>query len=129
MLADMKLRKAHMVIVLDEFGGTAGLVTMEDLLEEIVGQIEDEYDKPRRTSGPVAAGTVTFPGDAALAEVNEKCGLQLASDDYTTIGGYLFGALGRLPKPGDTVKVKGGAFEIAAMDERRIAEARFRAGG
>ena len=128
-LADMKLRKAHMVIVLDEFGGTAGLVTMEDLLEEIVGQIEDEYDKPRRTSGPVAAGTVTFPGDAALAEVNEKCGLQLASDDYTTIGGYLFGALGRLPKPGDTVKVKGGAFEIAAMDERRIAEARFRAGG
>jgi len=128
-LADMKLRKAHMVIVLDEFGGTAGLVTMEDLLEEIVGQIEDEYDKPRRTSGPVAAGAITFPGDAALAEVNEKCGLQLASEDYATIGGYLFGALGRLPKPGDTVKVKGGTFEIAAMDARRIAEARFRAGG
>ena len=126
-LADMKLRKAHMVIVLDEFGGTAGLVTMEDLLEEIVGQIEDEYDKPRRTSGPVAAGAITFPGDAALAEVNEKCGLQLASADYATIGGYLFGALGRLPKPGDTVKVKGGTFEIAAMDARRIAEARFRA--
>ena len=61
--------------------------------------------------------------------MNEKCGLQLASEDYTTIGGYLFGALGRLPKPGDTVKVKGGAFEIAAMDARRIAEARFRAGG
>jgi CBS domain containing-hemolysin-like protein len=128
-LADMKLRKAHMVIVLDEFGGTAGLVTMEDLLEEIVGQIEDEYDKPRRASGPVAAGTVTFPGDATLAEVNEKCGLQLASEDYTTIGGYLFGALGRLPKAGDVVKLKGGAFEIAAMDGRRVAEARFRVGG
>ncbi|MBI4543501.1 MAG: HlyC/CorC family transporter [Gemmatimonadetes bacterium] len=127
-LADMKLLKVHMVIVLDEFGGTAGLVTMEDLLEEIVGQIEDEYDRPGRKLPPVSAGTTTLAGAASLAEVNERCGLILRSDDYTTLGGYLFGALGRLPKVGDRVPVKGGVFEISAMDGRRVAETRFRAG-
>jgi putative hemolysin len=127
-LADMKLKKTHMVIVLDEFGGTAGLVTMEDLLEEIVGQIEDEYDRPARVSGPVAAGKMVFAGGATLAEVNERLGLSLASEDYSTLGGYLFGVLGRLPKVGDRVGVKGGEFEVTAMDGRRIAEACFKAG-
>ncbi len=125
-LADMKVRKAHMVIVLDEFGGTAGLVTMEDLLEEIVGQIEDEYDRPPRTSGGTGTAPV-FAGAAPLAEVNARSGLSLDSEDYTTLGGYLFGALGRLPKAGDRVKVKGGEFEVTAMEGRRIAEARFNA--
>jgi CBS domain containing-hemolysin-like protein len=128
-LADMKLRKVHMVIVLDEFGGTAGLVTMEDLLEEIVGQIEDEYDRPRVSTAAPAAGAAPppalFPGYAAHGEVNEKCALALASGDYTTLGGFLFGALGRLPRVGDRVQVKGGAFEVVAMDGRRIGEARF----
>ena len=125
-LADMKRRKEHMVIVLDEFGGTAGLVTMEDLLEEIVGQIEDEYDRPEGASQAAAAqGTVVFPGSAELTEVNMRASLALESDDYTTLGGYLFGALGRLPKPGDRVELKGGAFEVTAMDGRRVAEVRF----
>ena len=125
-LADMKLGKTHMAIVLDEFGGTAGLVTMEDLLEEIVGQIEDEYDRPKRPSAPGAArDAATFPGGAALADVGERCGVVLASEDYTTLGGFLFGRLGRLPKVGDRVRVKGGSFEITAMDGRRVAEARF----
>jgi CBS domain containing-hemolysin-like protein len=127
-LADMKLRKAHMVIVLDEFGGTAGLVTMEDLLEEIVGQIEDEYD--RAAPGPAAApqGAGRFPGSASLDEVNERCSLSLYSDDYGTLGGFLFGALGRLPKVGDVVKLPGGqgSFEVTAMDGRRVGEALFR---
>jgi CBS domain containing-hemolysin-like protein len=124
-LADMKLRKAHLLIVLDEFGGTAGLVTMEDLLEEIVGQIEDEYDRP--VKGPVAApaGGAVFPGAATLEEVNERCGLALHSDAYTTLGGLLFGTLGRLPQIGDVVQVQGGSFEVTAMEGRRVAEARF----
>jgi CBS domain containing-hemolysin-like protein len=134
-LADMKLRKAHMVIVLDEFGGTAGLVTMEDLLEEIVGQIEDEYDQardrlPRGSSAmppPKEIGTATFPGGAELADVAERLHLSVASGDYTTLGGYLFGELGRLPKVGDLVSVNGGVFEVTAMDGRRVAEARFTA--
>jgi CBS domain containing-hemolysin-like protein len=125
-LADMKLRKTHMAIVLDEFGGTAGLVTMEDLLEEIVGQIEDEYDRPRRPSTAGPGGAQTFAGSTPLADVNEKCGLQLSSGDYTTIGGFLFGQLGRLPAPGDRVSVSGGAFEVTAMEGRRVAEVAFR---
>ena len=129
-LADMKLRKAHMVIILDEFGGTAGLVTMEDLLEEIVGQIEDEYDRPRTSLAASSPGgsNAVFPGGAELSEVGEKTGLALVSEDYTTLGGFLFGALGRLPKVGDRIDVKGGAFEVTAMDGRRIAEARFLTG-
>jgi len=64
-------------------------------------------------------------GGLSLAEVNARCGLALASDDYATLGGYLFGRLGRLPKTGDRVEVDGGAFEITAMDGRRVGEARF----
>jgi len=125
-LADMKLLKVHMAIVLDEFGGTAGLVTMEDLLEEIVGQIEDEYDRPaRRPAAPAPAGTTTFGGSDALADVNQRLGLVRAQDDYSTLGGYLFGSLGRLPKVGDRVAVEGGVFEITAMDGRRVGEARY----
>jgi len=126
-LADMKLMRVHMVIVLDEFGGTAGLVTMEDLLEEIVGQIYDEYDRPaaQRPSGAALPPGAALPGNLSLDEVGARCGLALASADYTTLGGYLFGKLGRLPKAGDRVPVDGGAFEVVAMDGRRIAEARY----
>jgi len=124
-LADMKLLKVHLAIVLDEFGGTAGLVTMEDLLEEIVGQIEDEYDRPRRAPRAAAAGAASCAGSEALSDVNQRLGLNLSSDDYTTLGGYLFGALGRLPKVGDRVPVKGGTFEIVGMDGRRVGEVRF----
>ncbi len=126
-LADMKLKSVHMVIVLDEFGGTAGLVTMEDLLEEIVGQIYDEYDRPAelRPSGAPFPPGAALAGGLDLAEVNARCGLSLASEDYSTLGGYLFGRLGRLPKVGDRVDVDGGAFEITAMDGRRVGEARF----
>ncbi|MDP3774891.1 MAG: hemolysin family protein [Gemmatimonadales bacterium] len=124
-LADMKLLKTHLVIVLDEYGGTAGLVTMEDLLEEIVGPIEDEYDRPRRAAAPAAAGSTTFAGDAALTDVSERGGVRLESDDYSTLGGYLFGALGRLPKVGDRIEVEGGVFEVTTMDGRRVAEAKL----
>lgn len=124
-LADMKLLKVHMAIVLDEFGGTAGLVTMEDLLEEIVGQIEDEYDRPGTAPRNSSAGTATCPGSEPLDDVNARLGLGLSSEDYTTLGGFLFGALGRLPKVGDRIPVKGGAFEITVMDGRRVGEARF----
>jgi CBS domain containing-hemolysin-like protein len=127
-LADMKLLKVHMAIVLDEFGGTAGLVTMEDLLEEIVGQIEDEHDRPGRASRATPAAAALCAGGEALDEVNLRLGLVLASHDYTTLGGYLFGALGRLPKVGDRVAVKGGTFEITTMEGRRVGEARFEMG-
>jgi magnesium and cobalt exporter, CNNM family len=135
-LADMKRQKVHLAIVLDEFGGTAGLVTMEDLLEEIVGQIYDEYDRPpaapplaRRAAGgggPSGAGDAApvIAGATEIKDVNEAYGLALDEGDYTTIGGLLFGALGRLPKVGDQVKLPGAMFEVLEMDGRRVGKIR-----
>ena len=138
-LADMKRQKVHLAIVLDEFGGTAGLVTMEDLLEEIVGQIYDEYDRPPAAGaapgggGSLAAGAEpaarVIPGAAEIREVNELYGLHLDDADYTTIGGLLFGVLGRLPKIGDQVKLPGAMFEILEMDARRVGKVRVTPGG
>jgi CBS domain containing-hemolysin-like protein len=127
-LADMKRQKSHLAIVLDEFGGTAGLVTMEDLLEEIVGQIYDEYDRPtgepRAAPGVAAAGATQLSGATPIRDVNSALGLELDERDYATIGGYLFGVLGRLPAVGDQVAVKGAVFEIVAMDGRRVGAVR-----
>ncbi len=125
-LTDMKRQKVHLAIVLDEFGGTAGLVTMEDLLEEIVGPIYDEYDRPTAPSpkGASAGGTPVIAGGTEIRDVNRQFGLNLDDADYTTIGGLLFGTLGRLPKVGDRVTVSGAAFEIVEMDGRRVGKAR-----
>src|SRR5256884_5218836 len=105
----MKRQKIHLAIVLDEFGGTAGLVTMEDLLEEIVGPIYDEYDQPSgelRVAPPGAAPLIS--GATPLRDVNRVFGLELDEQDYTTIGGVLFRAIGRLPQGGDQAAVQGG---------------------
>src|SRR6266511_350551 len=130
-LADMKRQKIHLAIVLDEFGGTAGLVTMEDLLEEIVGQIYDEYDQtPAPAPGTVASsggaggGVPILAGSAEISDVNRVLKLHLDDADYTTIGGLLFGRLGRLPKVGDRVNLQGATFEILEMDGRRVGRVR-----
>ncbi len=128
-LTDMKRQKVHLAIVLDEFGGTAGLVTMEDLLEEIVGPIYDEYDRPPSGApapkgAPGAGGTPLIDGGTEIRDVNRQFGLKLDDADYTTIGGLLFGTLGRLPKVGDRITVGGAAFEIVEMDGRRVGRAR-----
>jgi len=126
-LTDMKRQKVHLAIVLDEFGGTAGLVTMEDLLEEIVGPIYDEYDRPAAPSpkgAAAAGGTPVIAGGMEIRDVNRQFGLNLDDADYTTIGGLLFGTLGRLPKVGDRVTVSGASFEIVEMDGRRVGKVR-----
>jgi CBS domain containing-hemolysin-like protein len=119
-LADFKRLKEHMAIVLDEYGGTAGLVTMEDLLEEIVGEILDEYDEPLENPERESPDLVIVPGGTNINELNERFGLDVSNDDYTTIGGYIFGALGRLPVAGDRVTSGGAVFTVRAMDGRRI---------
>jgi len=119
-LSDFKRRKEHMAVVLDEFGGTAGIVTMEDLLEEIVGEILDEYDEPEQHATTTSSGETILPGETHVAEVNEQFGLDLSEEDYTTIGGFVFGALGRLPVVGDRVSAKGASFDVREMEGRRI---------
>ncbi|MEE8360627.1 MAG: hemolysin family protein, partial [Gemmatimonadales bacterium] len=126
-LADMKRLKTHLAIVLDEYGGTAGIVTMEDVLEEIVGEIYDEHD-PAHDTAPDASHAAHIDGAMAISDFNEETGLKLSDSDYTTIGGYVFGELGRLPKVGDRVKVDGGVLEVAEMEGRRVSAVRL-AGG
>ena len=121
-LADFKRRKEHLAIVLDEYGGTAGMVTMEDLLEEIVGEILDEYDDPLTASAadPASAGAHLVPGDANIRELNEELGVTIPEEDYTTVGGFVFGQLGRLPVVGDRVSIPGAHFTVRTMDGRRV---------
>jgi CBS domain containing-hemolysin-like protein len=120
-LADFKKRKEHMAVVLDEYGGTAGLVTMEDLLEEIVGEILDEYDDAEEVRPAHAAGgEMLVAGAMTVREVNEMYTLSVPEEDYTTLGGYVFGVLGRLPVVGDRVTGGGAMFVVRAMEGRRI---------
>jgi CBS domain containing-hemolysin-like protein len=120
-LADFKRLKEHLAIVLDEYGGTAGVVTMEDLLEEIVGEILDEYDEGAEPQ-PLSAksGELVVQGSMDIDEFNELFGLVVPEREYTTVGGYVFGLLGRLPVVGDRVNGGGATFVVREMDGRRI---------
>src|SRR5215216_6359006 len=119
-LADFKRLKEHIAVVLDEYGGTAGIVTMEDLLEEIVGEILDEYDESEVLPAPDPDADVLIPGATNLGELNERFGLEVPDEEYSTIGGFIFGALGRLPVVGDRVTASHAVFTVRAMDGRRI---------
>jgi CBS domain containing-hemolysin-like protein len=124
-LADMKRLKTHLAVVLDEYGGTAGLVTMEDLLEEIVGPIFDEYDPQDRAAG--GDGAARLDGAMPITEFNSKFDASIDDADYTTLGGYVFGQLGRLPRPGDRVAAGSHTFEVVEMDGRRVKSLRHQA--
>jgi CBS domain containing-hemolysin-like protein len=123
-LADMKRLKVHLAIVLDEYGGTAGLVTMEDLLEEIVGPIFDEHDLTQERPRPVE-GAPLVDGAMPITDFNSDYDTSLDDTDYTTLGGYVFGLLGRLPRVGDRVTVGAHTFEVAEMDGRRVKSLRI----
>jgi CBS domain containing-hemolysin-like protein len=121
LLAELRTRNVHLAIVIDEFGGTEGLVTLEDLLEEIVGEIYDEYDvaEPEFTTTP--EGDVLIDGGTSIDEVNEMFGMSLTSEDFDTIGGYIFGTLGRVPNIGDEVHVDdSGDLRVEGTEERRV---------
>ena len=119
-LSDFKRLKEHMAIVLDEYGGTAGIVTMEDLLEEIVGEILDEYDESEPPPPLSGTGETCVAGATHIGELNERFGLAVPDEAYTTIGGFVFGSLGRLPLVGDRVTAGGAVFTVREMERRRI---------
>src|ERR1700692_3083721 len=119
-LDDLRKTRAHMAVVLDEYGGTAGIVTMEDLVEEVVGDIADEYDFASRES-IVTDGVLELAGSLSLIDVRSDYRIQIPDGDWTTLGGYAFAKLGRLPRMGDRIPIPGGEMEVVAMDGRRIA--------
>lgn len=120
LLREMQQEGEHMAVVVDEFGGTAGMVTIEDVLEEIVGEIEDETDVESSGIVVMADGRIHLHGGVAISEVNERFGLSLPEDDYTTIAGFVLGRLGRVPRVGDEIRARGGSLKVTAMHRRRI---------
>jgi putative hemolysin len=122
-LDDLRRSRAHMAIVLDEYGGTAGIVTMEDLVEQVIGDIADEYDPATRTSLE-SDGVLELAGTLSLIDVRSDYTLAIPEGDWTTIGGFAFGKLGRVPRIGDRVTFPGGELEVIAMDGRRVAALR-----
>jgi len=127
-LDDLRKTRAHMAVVLDEYGGTAGIVTMEDLVEEVVGDIADEYDFASRES-IVTDGVLELAGSLSLIDVRSDYRIQIPEGDWTTLGGYAFAKLGRLPRMGDRIPIPGGEKEGVAMDGRRIAALRIHRAG
>jgi len=126
LIPDMRRRRAKMVIVVDEFGGTAGLATLEDLIEEIIGEIQDEHEEDEPDDfHEVGGGILRIWGGVSLRDTNERLDLDLPEDDYDTIGGFVFGALNRLPVVGDETPVPGGVLRVVKMKGRRIEYLRF----
>jgi len=123
-LDDLRRTRAQMAVVLDEYGGTAGIVTMEDLIEEVVGDIADEYDFASRTA-VMTDGVLELAGSLSLVDVRSDYGLRIPEGDWSTLGGYAFGRVGRVPKIGDRVPFPGGELEVIAMDGRRVAGLRI----
>ncbi len=116
----------HMAIVLDEFGGTAGLVTLEDLLEEIVGEVSDPFDANDPDFEALPDGSVLIDGLTLIDEVNQQLDLSLQDPDYDTIAGYVLGRLGRIPEIADSVEANGLRLKVEEMDGLRIARLSLR---
>ena len=120
-LAQFRRERVQLAIVVDEFGGTAGLVTLEDVIEELVGEVQDEFDREApmlREEG----GVYLINGLMTLNELRERLGLDLTEEPYDTVGGMIFGRLGRLAQVADSVDIEGYRFTVTAIDGRRVAQ-------
>ncbi|WP_442788501.1 hemolysin family protein [Dactylosporangium sp. NBC_01737] len=116
-LSEMRREGHHLAVVMDEYGGTAGIVTLEDLIEELVGEIHDEYDAP-----PEAADeSAEVDGRLNLADLAERTGLALPTGPYETVAGFVMARLGRLPRMGDEVRHDGWHLHVATVEGRRVA--------
>ena len=131
LLEDFRRQKVHMAIVVDEFGGTSGLVTMEDLLEEIVGEINDEYDDDEQLYTKHPDGTFTFDGKISILDflrvvkVANYEDIIKETDEAETLGGLLLEIKQDFPSVGEVIKVEGHAFKIIEMGRRRISKVLF----
>jgi putative hemolysin len=119
-LLEMRRKHTHMAVVNDEFGNTAGIITLEDIIESLIGEIQDEFDKPLHDFQKVDKNTYIVDGLAGIDAVQKKFNLPLKGMGYTTIGGLVFGLLGRQPKVNDKVQLGGTVLEVKALERRRI---------
>ncbi len=122
LLAEMRARKTHMAVVVDEFGGTDGIATLEDLLEEIVGEIYDEHDDAEAGLEVASDGSVGLDGGVSFEDLLSGLGISdhEGAEEYDTVAGYVIGSLGRIPEPGDRVPLGEARLEVAELVERRI---------
>ena len=123
LLHELQRRKVHIAIVLDEYGGTAGLVTIEDLIEEIVGEIQDEYDVEEPLIVRLSDEAARVDGRADVDDLSELFDIQLAledDDEYDTVGGLIYHRIGGVPKPGNQVRVDGLTLTVETTDGRRV---------
>jgi CBS domain containing-hemolysin-like protein len=121
LLKRFRTARQHIAIVMDEYGGTGGLVTLEDLLEEIVGEVSDPFDRTVPAFLVQPDGSIVIDGMTLIEEVNERLGLDLSDPHYDTIAGFVLGKLGRIPQVNDTVETNGVRIRVDAMDGLRIA--------
>ena len=122
-LDDLRRDRAHLAVVLDEYGGTAGIVALEDLIEEVIGDINDEYDSATRDAVE-ANGVLELAGSMSVVDAREEYRLPIPEGEWSTLGGFVFSELGRLARMGDRVAFPGGQLEVVAMDGRRVAAVR-----
>ena len=121
-LSEMRRENQHLAIVVDEYGGTDGIVTLEDLIEEVIGEIYDEYDDEVAPDGKQPPdGPREVDGLLNLDDFTEATGLRLPEGPYETVAGYVLAELGRLPEVGDTIEVEGRTLTVLELDGRRIA--------
>ena len=120
MLAEFRRTNQHMALVVDEYGSFEGIVTLEDLLEEIVGEIEDEFDVPDEPVEQIGEDSFRVDGRFSIDEFNERFGTELPDEDFHTVAGFVFGQLGRAPQPGDDVEHDGMRFDVLEVKGNRI---------
>ncbi len=129
-LRDFQRRKLQMAIVIDEWGSVEGLITIEDIVEELVGEIQDEFDEDEAAIEPIGENTYAIDGRIPITDVNAYFGLDLLHEDFDTIGGYVLGSLGRPPEPGDVVEATQGAtLRVKSVDGPRVSVLIFERGG
>jgi putative hemolysin len=120
LMHEFRRTSTHFAIVVDEYGAMAGIATLEDLIEEIVGEIEDEFDVAEVQIEQIDEDTYRISGMFPIDEFNERFGTELPDEDFHTVGGYVFGQLGRAPEPGDDVSWNGVRFDVLDVDGNRI---------
>jgi putative hemolysin len=123
-LSEMRREGHHLAMVVDEYGGTAGIVTLEDLIEEVIGDIRDEYDVPGDEALRFRGGEIEADGLLNLDEVEEQTGVRLPEGPYETLAGYVMAALGHVPGVGEAVEADGHRLEVSELDGRRVSRVR-----